>query len=143
MILLATKGAKMSQWHCRILLQLSLPTFNITSNWPVKFGKKKNKPGTCYEQVVTLSTANPSGSLYVNTVNLLPCCITAGLFYEETLTPFPGDKSRLSLQEMVNPVWIHKQFKVLTLVSDVNWVCDFVFSRTEASKPSLTYFYFA
>lgn len=82
--------------------------------------KKKKPPDICYGQVVTLSTANPSGSLYVNAVNLLQCCVIAGLFYEETLTPFPGDKSRLSLQEMVNPIWIHKQFKVLTLMGDVN-----------------------
>lgn len=55
-----------------------------------------------------LSKANPSGGVYINAVDLLPCCIIAELFYEETLTPFPGDKRRLSLQEMVNPVWIHK-----------------------------------
>lgn len=55
-----------------------------------------------------LSKANPSGGVYINAVDLLPCCIIAELFYEETLTPFPGDKRRLSLQEMVNPIWIHK-----------------------------------
>lgn len=57
---------------------------------------------------------NPSASVYINAVELLPCCIIAELFYEETLTPFPGDKGRLSLQRMVNHVWIHKYFKVLT-----------------------------
>lgn len=69
---------------------------------------------------MALPKANPSGRVYINAVNLLLCCIIAELFYEETLTPFPGDKSRLSLQEMVNPVWIHKQFKVLIGVGDVN-----------------------
>ena len=114
-ILLAAKGAKMARWHCRVLLQLNLSTYSSSSERPVNFEKNKT-PGVCYgccdslQQLIT----NPSGSLQINTVNLLPCCVTAGLFYEETLTPFPGDKTRLSLQEMVDPVWIHKQFKVLT-----------------------------
>lgn len=69
---------------------------------------------------MALSKADPSGSVYINAVSLLPCCIITELFYEETLTSFPGDKSRLSLQEMVNPVWTHAYFKVLTLVGDVN-----------------------
>lgn len=69
---------------------------------------------------MALSKASPSGSVYINAVNLLSCCIIAELFYEETLTSFPGDKGRLSLQEMVNPVWTHKYFNVLILGGDVN-----------------------
>lgn len=72
------------------------------------------------------SAANSCGRLYIKAVNLLPCCVTAGLFYEETVTPFPGDKSRLSLQEMVNPIWIHKPVKVLTSGGDVKRVYGFV-----------------
>lgn len=35
---------------------------------------------------------------------------------------------------MANPARIHKQFKVLTLVGDVDPVCDFVQSRAELTQ---------
>lgn len=101
-----------------VLAGISLrPGIHFCNDWRIL---EKQPPDMPCGHVVTLSRANPSDSLCVNAVNLLPSCITAGLFYEETLTPFPGDKSRLSLQEMVNPRWVPKQFKPLTLVGEAN-----------------------
>lgn len=119
-ILLAAKGGKSSQWRSSNLLRKTIELWlKVTS----EFWKNRY---ICFRRVVALTTTNPSGSIYVNVMTLLPCCVIAEWFYEETVTPFPGDKSRLSLWEMVNLAWIHRPFKVLTLVDDVNWVYDFV-----------------